>query len=95
MSPLDSYDSNGNIITTTESVGAAQNSAAYTYDKLNRISSVARTKGADSYYEYDARGNRKANFEQVNWGRACFCTFLKRMLRSDMNRILSNQLNNK
>ena len=61
------YDSNGNILSTTENVGATQNSVAYTYDKLNRIASVAGTKGADSYYEYDARGNRKANFEQIDF----------------------------
>ncbi|MBQ8526598.1 MAG: RHS repeat-associated core domain-containing protein [Clostridia bacterium] len=61
------YDSNGNILTTTETVGTTQNSVTYTYDKLNRIASVAGTKGADSYYEYDARGNRKANFEQIDF----------------------------
>ena len=61
------YDSNGNILTVNESVGEAQNSTTYTYDKLNRIASVAGTKGVDSYYEYDARGNRKANFEQVDF----------------------------
>ena len=61
------YDNNGNILTTTETVGTVQNSVAYTYDKLNRISSVAGTKGADSYYEYDARGNRKVNFEQTDF----------------------------
>jgi len=61
------YDSNGNILTTTETVGAVQNSVEYTYDKLNRIASVSGTKGADSYYEYDARGNRKANFEQIDY----------------------------
>ena len=64
---LYTYDSNGNILTTTETVGATQNSVTYTYDKLNRIASVAGTKGADSYYEYDARGNRKANFEQIDF----------------------------
>ncbi|MBP3360063.1 MAG: RHS repeat protein, partial [Clostridia bacterium] len=61
------YDSNGNILTTNETVGTVQNSTAYTYDKLNRISTVSGTKGADSYYEYDARGNRKANFEQIDF----------------------------
>ena len=61
------YDSNGNILTTTETVGTTQNSVTYTYDKLNRIASAAGTKGADSYYEYDARGNRKANFEQIDF----------------------------
>ena len=61
------YDNNSNILTTTENVGTTQNSIAYTYDKLNRIASVAGTKGADSYYEYDARGNRKANFEQIDF----------------------------
>lgn len=61
------YDSNGNILTTIENVGTTQNSVAYTYDKLNRIASVAGTKGADSYYEYDTRGNRKANFEQIDF----------------------------
>ena len=61
------YDSNSNILTTTENVGTSQNSVTYTYDKLNRIASVAGTKGADSYYEYDARGNRKANFEQIDF----------------------------
>ncbi len=61
------YDSNGNILTTNETVGATQHSTTYTYDKLNRIASVAGTKGADSYYEYDARGNRKANYEQIDF----------------------------
>ncbi len=61
------YDSNGNILTTTETVGTTQHSTTYTYDKLNRITSVAGTKCADSYYEYDARGNRKANFEQIDF----------------------------
>ena len=61
------YDSNGNILTTTETVGSTQNSVAYTYDKLNRIASVSGTKGADFYYEYDVRGNRKANFEQIDY----------------------------
>lgn len=58
------YDSNGNILTTTETVGDKTNTTAYTYDKLNRISSVSGTKNADSYYEYDYRGNRIVNFEQ-------------------------------
>ena len=61
------YDSNGNILTTTETLGTEQNNVAYTYDKLNRIATVSGTKGADSYYEYDARGNRKANFEQIDF----------------------------
>ncbi len=61
------YDSNGNILTTTETVNGVQNTTNYTYDKLNRIATVSGTKGADSYYEYDARGNRKANFEQIDF----------------------------
>jgi RHS repeat-associated protein len=61
------YDNNGNILTTNETVGTIQHNTAYTYDKLNRIASVAGTKGVDSYYEYDARGNRKANFEQIDF----------------------------
>jgi len=61
------YDSNGNILTVNEIVGTTQHNTAYTYDKLNRIASVSGSKGADSYYEYDARGNRKANFEQIDF----------------------------
>ena len=61
------YDNNGNILTVNETVGEAQNCTTYTYDKLNRIASVAGTKGVDSYYEYDARGNRKANYEQIDF----------------------------
>ena len=61
------YDNNGNILTTNETVGEQQNSITYTYDKLNRIATVSGTKGADSYYEYDYRGNRKANFEETNF----------------------------
>ena len=61
------YDSNGNILTVNETVGTTQHKTAYTYDKLNRISSVSGSKGADSYYEYDARGNRKASFEQLDF----------------------------
>ena len=61
------YDNNGNILATNETVGTTQNSSTYTYDKLNRIASVSGTKGTDSYYEYDARGNRKVNFEQIDF----------------------------
>ena len=61
------YDNNGNILTTNETVGEQQNSITYTYDKLNRIATVSGTKGADSYYEYDYRGNRKNNFEETNF----------------------------
>lgn len=61
------YDDNGNVLTTNETVGASQNSITYTYDKLNRISTVSGTKGADSYYEYDERGNRKVNFEETDF----------------------------
>ena len=61
------YDSNGNILTVTEAVGETQHNTSYTYDKLNRISTVSGTKGADSYYEYDSRGNRKVNFEQIDF----------------------------
>jgi len=61
------YDSNGNILTTTEKVNGQENEVSYTYDKLNRISTVSGTKGADSYYEYDSRGNRKANFEEKDF----------------------------
>ena len=50
------YDNNGNILTTTETVEQTQNSTSYSYDNLNRISKVSGTKGADSYYEYDERG---------------------------------------
>ena len=46
------YDKNGNILTTTETVENEQNTVSYTYDKLNRIATVSGTKGADSYYEY-------------------------------------------
>ena len=53
------YDNNGNILTTTETVEQTQNSTSYSYDNLNRISKVSGTKSADSYYEYDERGNRK------------------------------------
>ena len=61
------YDGNGNILTTNEAVGNTTNSITYSYDKLNRISSVSGTKNADSYYEYDYRGNRKANYEQTDF----------------------------
>lgn len=61
------YDNNGNILTTNETVGSVQNSVTYTYDKLNRISTVSGTKGADSYYEYDDKGNRKYNFEEIDF----------------------------
>lgn len=61
------YDSNGNILTANESVGNNTNNTTYSYDKLNRITSVIGTKNADSYYEYDYRGNRKVNFEQTDF----------------------------
>ena len=32
-----------------------------------RIASVSGSKGVDSYYEYDAQGNRKANFEHTDY----------------------------
>ena len=58
------YDENSNIIKTVETVEGITNETVYTYDKLNRIATVSGSKGADSYYEYDERGNRKANYEQ-------------------------------
>lgn len=61
------YDKNGNILTVNETVGNETDSVNYTYDKLNRISTVSGTKGADSYYEYDERGNRKVNYEQIDF----------------------------
>ena len=61
------YDNNGNILTTTEIAEEQQNNVTYTYDNLNRISTVSGTKGADSYYEYDSRGNRKASFEETDF----------------------------
>jgi len=61
------YDSNGNILTVTETVGEQQNNVTYTYDKLNRIATVSGSKGADSYYEYGARGNRKTNYEEKDF----------------------------
>ncbi len=61
------YDRNGNIIKTEETVNGEENSINYTYDKLNRISGVSGSKGADSYYEYDLRGNRKADFSEKDF----------------------------
>ncbi len=61
------YDNNGNILTTTQTVGEKTDNVNYTYDKLNRISSVYGSKGADSYYEYDMCGNRKVNYEQIDF----------------------------
>lgn len=61
------YDENGNILTINETVEGISNNVSYGYDKLNRIASTSGTKGADSYYEYDYRGNRKVNFEQIDF----------------------------
>ena len=61
------YDKNGNILTVNEAVESETDTVNYTYDKLNRISTVSGTKGADSYYEYDERGNRKVNYEQIDF----------------------------
>lgn len=62
------YDSNGNILTANESsVGNNTDNTTYSYDNLNRITKIIGTKNADSYYEYDYRGNRKANFEQTDF----------------------------
>ena len=61
------YDGNGNILTANESAGNDTDNTTYSYDKLNRITSVISTKNADSYYEYDYRGNRKVNFEQTDF----------------------------
>lgn len=61
------YDENGNITNISEVVENTEDETNFSYDKLNRIATVSGTKGADSYYEYDERGNRKANYEQIDF----------------------------
>ena len=61
------YDSNGNILKITETVGEETNVTNLTYDKLNRIKTVSGTKQADSYYEYDAYGNRKIDYQKQDF----------------------------
>jgi YD repeat-containing protein len=53
------YDCAGNQLTKTEAKGTT----TYTYDSLNRLSSVAEPEGKVTTYTYDGAGNRKT--EQI------------------------------
>ncbi|XID93326.1 RHS repeat domain-containing protein [Paenibacillaceae bacterium WGS1546] len=50
-----SHDANGNIISQTSAAGTTN----YTYDSLDRLSTIQYPGGASVQYTYDVRGNRK------------------------------------
>ncbi|BBH19477.1 hypothetical protein Back11_08220 [Paenibacillus baekrokdamisoli] len=48
------YDSNGNIETTSQTlINQTTKTNSYTYDKLNRIKSITRADGSTAVYTYD------------------------------------------
>lgn len=51
------YDANGNVLTTTETIGTTVNTITRTYDGLNRVTSYEYAKGNKTGYEYDKTGN--------------------------------------
>ena len=54
------YDSAGNQLTKTEEKGTT----TYTYDYLNRLSTVTEPNGKETSYTYDGAGNRKTETVQ-------------------------------
>ena len=62
------YDANGNRLTQVETNGGPPETTTYSYDSLNRLSTVAYPDGKTFAYEYDAVGNRTRETERNSAG---------------------------